>query len=134
MRFLRHWKIVVVLLGIVLASGYAGARFGYDKAKRDMRARHNPEQWNERAMRGIEEGLKLSPEQRQKIQRLIDAAVDDMKVVRVETVERTTGIVKKLVVDVENELTEEQRVKFSKMKPKQSDMSLDLLKVEPRKK
>jgi phosphomannomutase len=124
----------VVLLGIVLASGYAGARFGYDKAKRDMRARHNPEQWNERAMRGIEEGLKLSPEQRQKIQRLIDAAVDDMKVVRVETVERTTGIVKKLVVDVENELTEEQRVKFSKMKPKQSDMSLDLLKVEPRKK
>ena len=134
MSLLRHWKIIVCLLAIVAVSGLAGAKFGYQKAKRDMRAKHNPEQWNERAMQGIDAGLQLSPKQRVKIQTLIDEAVDEMKVVQVETVGRTSEIINKLVADLDKELTAEQKEKFAKMKPKESDVTIDLLKVQPRKK
>jgi len=134
MNVLRHWKIVVVLVGIVLASAYVGARFGYQKAKHDLREKRNPEQWNERAMRSMDKDLNLTPEQHQKIQTLIDEAVDELKVVREQTVSKSTEVVRKLVADADNELTAEQKVKFSKMKPKESDLTIDVLKVEPRKK
>lgn len=134
MKVLRHWKIIVVLLGIVLLSGYVGARFGYQKAKHDFREKRNPEQWNERAMGNMDRDLKLTPAQHQKIQTLIDEAVDELKVVREQTVSKSTEVVRKLVADVDNELTAEQKVKFSKMKPKESDLTIDVLKVEPRKK
>jgi predicted Holliday junction resolvase-like endonuclease len=134
MSVLRHWKIVVVLLGIVLLSGYVGARFGYQKAKRDFREKRNPEQWNERAMKSLDKDLKLTPEQHQKIQKLIDESVDELKVVREETVAKSKEIVQKLVTDVDNELTAEQKEKFSNMKPKDSELTIDILKVEPRKK
>lgn len=134
MSLLRHWKIIVCLLAIVAVSGLAGAKFGYQKAKRDMRAKHNPEQWNERAMQAIDAKLQLAPKQRQKIQTLIDEAVDEMKVVQGETVGRTTEIINKLVADLDEELTTEQKEEFAKMKPKESDVTIDLLKVQPRKK
>ncbi len=134
MSVLRHWKIVVVLLGIVLLSGYVGARFGYQKAKRDFREKRNPEQWNERAMKSLDKDLKLTPEQHQKIQKLIDESVDELKVVREETVAKSKEVVQKLVADVDNELTAEQKEKFSNMKPKDSELTIDILKVEPRKK
>jgi len=134
MSLLRHWKIVLCLVTIVAVSGLAGAKFGYQKAKRDLRAKHNPEQWNERAMHSIDAELQLSPKQRVKVQTLIDEAVGEMKVVQGETVGRTTEIINKLVADLEHELTEDQKVKFSKMKPKDSDVTIDLLKVQPRKK
>lgn len=134
MKLLRHWKIVGLLLCLVLVSAYAGGRFGYQKAKRDMRARHNPEQWNEQVMRVLDRDLKLEPAQRAKIEKLIDDAVDELKVVQGDTLEKTTVIINKLVEDVDGELSPEQKEKFTKMKPKQTDVTLDLLKVQPRKK
>lgn len=134
MSLLRHWKIILVMVSIVLVSAIAGAKFGYEKGKRYMRNRNKPDNWNERVMRGLESDLKLNAEQKQKVQVLLDNAVEELNGVRVQTIAKTTDVVRKLVDDVDNELTPEQKAKFSKMKPKDSDMSLDILKVEPRKK
>jgi len=65
----------------------------------------------------------------------LDVAVEELKNVRTETIRRSAEIVMRLVGEVENELTSEQRVAFERLKPKQSELSdLDLLNVETRKK
>ena len=82
-------------------------------------------------MRDLERTLKPTPEQRQKIQGYLDAAVEELKSVRAETISRSAAIVTQLVDEVDQELTPEQRVAFERLKPKPSDLSsLNLLNVE----
>jgi hypothetical protein len=129
------WKIVVCLAGLVLVSGLLGGLVGQRYARREFQQRSDPSHWNETAMRDFERTVKPTPEQRQKIQDHLDLAVEELKNVRAETVRRSAEIVMRLVGQVENELTPEQRVAFERLKPKQSDLSdLDVLNVESRKK
>ncbi|MGO9113793.1 MAG: hypothetical protein ACLP9L_31575 [Thermoguttaceae bacterium] len=129
------WKIVVCLVGLVLVSGLLGGLVGERYARREFQQRSDPGRWNETAMRDVERTVKPTPEQRQKIQDRLDVAVEELKNVRAETIRRSAEIVMRLVGQVENELTSEQRVAFERLKPKQSELSdLDLLNVETRKK
>ncbi|MGA2255362.1 MAG: hypothetical protein ABSG53_11920 [Thermoguttaceae bacterium] len=129
------WKIVVCLVALVLVSGLLGSLVGQRYARREFQQRSDPSHWNETAMRDVERTVKPTPEQRQKIQDHLDVAVEELKNVRAETIRRSAEIVIRLVGEVENELTPEQRAAFERLKPKQSDLSdLDLLNVETRKK
>jgi len=129
------WKIVVCLVGLVLVSGLLGGLVGQRYARREFQQRSDPSRWNETAMRDVERAVKPTPAQRQKIQDHLDVAVEELKNVRAETIRRSAEIVMRLVGQVENELTPEQRVAFERLKPKPSDLSdLDLLNVETRKK
>ena len=131
----NSWKIVVCLVALVLVSGLLGGLVGERYARREFQQRSDPSHWNETAMRDVERTVKPTPEQRQKIQDHLDAAVEELKNVRAETIRRSGEIVMRLVGQVENELTPDQRVAFERLKPKQSDLAdLDLLNVEPRKK
>jgi len=69
-----RWKIIVVLVALVFVSGYAGGLIGAaDSAPKSVAAQPS-EAWNVSAMNTLERRLKLTPEQREKIQAIIDAA------------------------------------------------------------
>ena len=126
-------KIAALLLAIVLVSGFVGYYCGYHVARARARARSNPDAWNESAMRGIERHLKLAPPQRQKIQAIIDGGVVELKSIRLETVEKTDSILDRLIGEIDRELTPDQQAEFAKLKKNRSPATLEMLKVEPRK-
>ena len=127
------WKIAALLAAIVCLSAFAGYYFGFQVAKAKARARSNPDAWNVSAMRAIDRDLKLTPPQRQKIQAIIDDGVVELKSIRLDTVKKTDAVLDRVIAEVERELTPEQQVEFAKLKKKRSPTTIDLLKVEPRK-
>ena len=126
---------MVCLIALVLVSGLTGGLLGRRYARTEFERRSDPSHWNESVMRDLERTLKPTPQQQQNIQGHIDAAVEELKTVRAETIGRSATIVTRLVGQVDKELTPEQRVAFERFKPKPSDLSdLKLLNVETRKK
>jgi capsid protein len=131
MSFFRHWKIALCLLAIVVISGFAGGLIGHRAARRQIEKRNDPESWNEHVARVFERTVKPTPEQGAKIQAHLDKAVRELQSIRLETIARSTNVIGRLVADVDRELTPEQRQAFEAMKPKQGDLTLDVLKVNP---
>ena len=131
MTLLRHWKIALCLLAIILASGLAGALMGHRIARRQLEARNDPANWNEHVGREFDRVVKPNPEQGVRIQAHLDRAVRELQAIRRDTVARSTNVIWRLVAEVEQELTPEQRQAFEAMKPKPSDLTLDVLKVKP---
>ena len=127
----RRWKIVSCLLAIAVASALAGALVGHRLARRHLEARNDPENWNEHVGREFDRVVKPSPEQAAKIQARLDLAVRELQAVRLDTIARSTNIIWRLVADVERELTPQQRKAFEVMKPKQAELTLEVLKVKP---
>jgi Spy/CpxP family protein refolding chaperone len=129
-----RWKIILALFGVVLISGLAGAVVGGRLAVARIHAHNNPERWNESVMHQLQHRLRLSPEETQKVQAHMDARVDELKALREETVSRTNDIIERLIADVDQELTPEQKAEFARLKEKRVPTTLDTLKVEPRRK
>jgi hypothetical protein len=73
-----------------------------------------------------------TPEQTPRIQAHLDRAVQQLLVIRADTITRTTDVIWRLVTEVEQELTPEQRKAFEAMKPKPADLTPDMLKVGPK--
>ncbi len=128
------WKIVVVLLGIVLVSAVAGGIIGAKLAEHALKKRHAPEMWNQSVMRALQQRLKLTPPQAQKVQAIIDGGVEEMKVIRQDTIQRTDVVIERMISDIDRELTPEQSAELKKLKAQRGATTIDLLKVEPRKK
>lgn len=127
------WKIATLLAAIVLLSGFAGYYLGFQVAKAKARARSNPETWNVSAMRTLERKLKLAPAQHEKVQAILDGGVDELRGIRIDTIAKSNRVLERLVAEVGQELTPEQRVEFAKLKAERIQANLDMLKVEPRK-
>lgn len=127
------WKITLVLLGIVLVSFLAGAFLGAKLTERSLKRRHAPEMWNQSVMRALQQKLKLTPEQTQKVQAIIDGGVEEMKGIRLDTIARTDAVFEKMITQVEHELTPEQNIELQKLKQQRTATTIDMLKVEPRK-
>jgi Spy/CpxP family protein refolding chaperone len=128
------WKITLLLLGIVLVSFLAGAFLGAKLTERTLKRRHAPEMWNQTVMRALQQHLKLTPEQAQKVQVIIDDGVDEMKGIRIDTIARTDAVFEKMIVAIDHELTPEQSAELQKLKQQRNATTIDMLKVEPRKK
>ncbi len=131
MNVIRHWRIVAALAAVVLCSGLTGGLIGYRWARRDLEARNNPANWNEHVSREFDRIVKPGPEQATRIQQHLDEAVRELQTIRLETIGRSTNVIWRLVGQVEQELTPSQRQAFEVMKPKPSDLTLDVLKVKP---
>jgi len=58
--------------------------------------------------------------------------VRELQAIRLETVAHSTNVIWRLVAEIEQELTPEQRRAFEATKPTPSDLTLDVLKVKPR--
>jgi hypothetical protein len=127
----RSWRIAVYLLGIILASGLVGGLIGHAVARRQLEARDDPANWNEHVSREFDRLVKPTPEQAGKVQAHLDEAVRQLQQIRSEAIARSTNVIWHLVAQVEHELTPEQRHAFEAMKPKSSDLTLEVLKVSP---
>jgi hypothetical protein len=135
MNRLRYWEMVACLLALALVSGLAGGLLGHRCARIEFARRGDPGKWNETATRELVRTVKPTPEQREKLQKLMDAAVAELTAIRADTIARSVRVVKRLVEQVDAELTPEQREAFARMKPKESELStLNLLNVETRRK
>ncbi len=128
------WKIVLVLLGIILVSAVAGGIIGAKLAEHALKKRHAPEMWNQSVMRTLQHRLKLTPPQAQKVQAIIDGGVEEMKVIRQDTIQRTDVVIERMISDIDRELTPEQSAELKKLKAQRAATTIDLLNVEPRKK
>ena len=129
MNLFRHWKIVLALLSLVLVSGLAGGLLGHRVARHRLEQRNDPEHWNEHVARQFDRMVKPTPEQDVRIRAHLDKAVQELQDIRLDTISRSTNVIWRLVAEVEQELTPEQRGAFEAMKPKPSDLTLDLLNV-----
>ncbi len=129
MNLRRYFIIILCLVGLSLVSGLAGGLIGHRVARCQLEARNNPENWNERVGQEFERLVKPTPAQAPKIQAHLDKAVQELLVIRADTIARTTNVIWRLVWEVEQELTPEQRKAFEVMKPKPVDLTLDVLKV-----
>ena len=131
---MKHWKIVIALLAIVLLSGYGGGIVGYRFAKEQARRRSNPEAWNVIAMRLLESRLKLTPSQVEKVHAVMDANVVDLTAVREETIGKTNVILNRMIAQIDQELTPEQAAELLKLRTERKPVPLEMLNVESRKK
>ena len=130
---MKYWKIILALIAIAVLSGYGGGIVGYRIAKEKVRRRSNPEAWNVTAMRVLEERLKLSLPQIEKVQGVMDANVVDLIATREETMAKTNVILERMVAQIEKELTPEQAAELLKLRSERKPVPLEMLYVEPRK-
>ena len=128
------WKIIACLLAIVLVSTAFGGYLGAKYMERAVRKRNTPEAWNQKATRVLHQRLRLTPEQDRKMQLILDRGIEEMKAIRLDTVARTDAVVESMLTEFEKEITPEQRVEYDKIREYRDSTSLDMLKVEPRKK
>ena len=61
----------------------------------------------------------------------LDKAVRELQVIRMETIARSTNVISRLVAEVDQELTPEQKKAFEAMRPKSEEITLNLLNVKP---
>jgi hypothetical protein len=132
MSLLRYWKIVLALLTLVVVTGLAGGLIGHRVARCHLDERNNPENWNEHVAREFDRIVRPTAEQGPRIQAHLDKAVRELQAIRLETISRSTNVIWRLVAEVEQELTPEQRQAFQAMKPKPGDLTLDVLNVDPK--
>ena len=123
-------KITLLLVAIVVVSFLAGFMAGSKTNQVQMRQRFDPVSWNVYAMKTLESKLDLSEEQKMKIQLIIDQTVEEMKLVRQDTVLKTTDLVDQLLSAIGDELTPEQSKIAESLSPSAEEVTIDLLKVE----
>lgn len=131
---MKHWKITLIILALITLSSLLGYRIGFDTHRKAVTRAVSAEDWDRAAMRGLTEKLKLSQDQRDLAQAAIDRALLKLKGTRQQALAETSEIIKELLADVETGLTPEQKEKFAALKPKANQITLDLLRVEPRRK
>jgi hypothetical protein len=130
MKLAPHWKIISYLSAIILAGFLAGVLVGHRLARNRLEARNSLENWNEHVAREFDRVVRPDPQQAARIQAHLDRAVRELQSIRLETIGRSTNVIWRLVAEVENELTPEQRKAFEAIKPRPADMTLDVLKVK----
>ena len=128
---MKTWKITLCLTLLVAASILLGVWIGYRAA---LRSKNNQQviaqSWHKRAIKSLNDKLSLTDQQRIRVDQLVSAAVKEFQGLKETTLSREREIIQQLVKAVEAELTDEQRQTFATMKPKDEEITLDLLRVE----
>lgn len=131
MKTLSSRWILVLLGTLVLVSALAGFLLGHRLARKQIEIRNDPGNWNEHVTQEFDRIVKPSPEQAAKIQGYLNRAVGELQEIRLETIQRSTNVIWRLIAQVETELTPGQLQAFQQMKPRPADLTLDLLQVKP---
>lgn len=125
--FSRRIKVALLLALLVIVSMGIGFFLGIGLAKAIAKKKDDPAFWNEAALKQLEK-LHPTDAQRERFKQLVGGAVDELIVVRERTITDVRTILVRVIAEIDKELTPEQRKTFAKLKPKESDMSLDVLK------
>ena len=126
----RPAMIIAALAGLGLVCGLAGGAVGFRLGREAVANRADPETWHERASRRFEEVVRPTPEQAKRLDAHLEAALNELRGIRQDTLARSVAAIDRLVVKVESELTPEQKASFEKLKPRREDLGLEVLKTE----
>ncbi|MEN9841202.1 MAG: hypothetical protein RL376_1002 [Verrucomicrobiota bacterium] len=120
----RTLKIVLVFTGIFLCGVVVGAV----GARRHAHANPPPrsggsgggeESFGPRTLRRLGTELKLSDEQRAAIEPIVSKAGEDLRRLRKESMQQTTGVFEAMDSQIAQQLTPEQRIRFAELKAAQ---------------
>lgn len=131
---MKTWKITVCLGLLIAASILLGVWIGRRSALSMSDQKAIAQTWHKRAIKSLNDKLSLTEPQRLRADELMSVAVKEFQSLKEATLSREREIIQQLVKAVEAELTDEQRQKFATMKPKDDEITLDLLRVEDTKK
>ena len=103
-----RWRIALILIALVLVSGFVGALIGARIQRQKSWRRTHPEAWNINAMRTLEQHLHFVPAQKDKVQAILDGGVVELREVRSDTIVKTNAILDRLIEQVDREADAEQ--------------------------
>ncbi len=110
-------KAVLLILFLVLVSMGTGFFFGVAVSSAIAKKKDNPVFWKQTVRKQLD---KLHPtvEQRKKFESRTDQAVQELLAIRKDAIGSVWEVVERAVIDIEKEMTPEQREKFKALKPK----------------
>ncbi|HEY1174055.1 MAG TPA: hypothetical protein VGH19_22000 [Verrucomicrobiae bacterium] len=113
MSFLRHWKIAALLIALFVVGMVTGAVLTVAAVKKIARENDN---WPVATYRLYKKRLKLTPEQEQKLRPTFELAGEELRGIRRDTLHDVFEVIRRANVEVEKELTAEQKAEFGKLK------------------
>lgn len=114
MKLPRAWKLWLALLLVFTAGAVTGAAWTHMRFKQafEKGVKHN---WTEGAMSVLEKRLHLTPEQKPKVQSIVEETGQKLKAHFQETLNESGEIMVQSYRRVDQELTPEQRVEHQKL-------------------
>jgi hypothetical protein len=116
MRLLRHWKMILGLMAIFATGVGTGGVAVIVLLHRVVTTPVSSQRWVDSRMADLERKLKLTPEQKGKIQPIVEGAVERMRGIGGEAFEKIIATAEQAHADVAKELTPEQQVEFNKLR------------------
>ncbi|MCD6052018.1 MAG: hypothetical protein K0Q55_3436 [Verrucomicrobia bacterium] len=113
MSFLRHWKIAALLAALFVVGVVTGAVLTIAIVKKKADENDN---WQRATYQLYKKRLKLTPEQEQRLKPAFELAGEDFRAVRRAALRDILDAVRRVNVEVEKELTPEQKVEFDKLR------------------
>ena len=113
MSFLRHWKIAALLATLFVVGVVTGAVLTIAIVKKKADENDN---WQRATYQLYKKRLKLTPEQEQRLNPVFETAGEDFRAVRREALRDVLDTIRRVNVEVEKELTPEQKTEFDKLR------------------
>ena len=116
MKLLRHWKIVFGLVLVFGAGAISGAIGTHQLLAHGFKRALNFEHWKASTMQVLQDKLKLTPEQHEKIEQLVDERGHEIRGTFSSTFHECGHILVQLQHQIDQELTPAQREIHEQMK------------------
>jgi Spy/CpxP family protein refolding chaperone len=116
MKLLRYWKVVLGLILVFVAGAVSGAVATRHLLARGLSKALNFEHWKAGTMEVLQDKLKLSPPQHQKIEQLVDERGHEIRATFATTFQQCGHTMVQLQHQIDQELTPQQREVHDQMK------------------
>lgn len=116
MKVLAYWKIIAGLLVVFAAGAVTGSVGTHEFIKHGVKRALNFENWKAGVMHTLQDKLKLTPEQHQKISAIVDDNGHDIHQCFAHAFGDSGHIVVRLQKQIDQQLTPEQKLIHAQMK------------------
>lgn len=110
MKFLRHWKLLLVLMLVFGAGTVTGTVLTHLGFKHAFERGFQFQNWTAGAMNVLQKKLNLTPEQQPKVRAIVEDTGQQIKASLGRTIQESGGIMVRSWRRMDQELTPEQRV------------------------
>lgn len=130
MRLLRHWKMILGLLAIFVAGMGTGGFLAITGIIKIVKHNAKPDVWVAARIGEMEKGLKLTPEQKEKLRPIFQDAVEKFQGIVRNGFGEFLQVVEGAHSKMNEEFTPEQREKFVKMRSEAMKRWRDFMQLE----
>jgi hypothetical protein len=117
MRLLRRWKLILGLLAIFVAGVGTGGVGVIILLQRVFTTPVASQRWTDDRVKDLEQKLKLTPEQKDKIRPIVASTVARFRALGGETFDKIRTLAEEAQAELSKELTPEQQAEFNKLRP-----------------